>query len=136
MESEYHSSASVSIVRVMIGRSSFFVDFLPNRNVKPDSIYLRGEDNEENCSLVIGDLVPASVAYDLRMRTRLPRRMYHHLRAKGNQHFSFLNSGLSIDKNSCIKCHSKRKRVKDLASCSCELFMTKSIFTLDSGFSL
>ena len=47
-----------------------------NRNLKPESIYLRGENSEENCSLVLGDMVPSSVAYDLRMRTRLPRRMY------------------------------------------------------------
>ncbi|CAF1184773.1 unnamed protein product [Rotaria sordida] len=58
-----------------------------HRNLKPDCIYLRGENNEENCSLIIGDIIPLSVAYDLRMRTRLPRR-------------------LSIDESSCIKCHS------------------------------
>ncbi|CAF3439061.1 unnamed protein product, partial [Rotaria sp. Silwood2] len=45
-----------------------------HRNLKPDCIYLRGENNEENCSLIIGDMIPSSVAYDLRMRTRLPRR--------------------------------------------------------------
>ena len=56
--------------------------FSLNRNIKPDSIYLRGENNEDNCSLVIGDLIPASVAYDLRMRTRLPRRKYHPLLRK------------------------------------------------------
>ncbi|CAF3366248.1 unnamed protein product [Rotaria sp. Silwood1] len=58
-----------------------------HRNLKPDCIYLCGENNEENCSVIIGDIIPSSVAYDLRMRTRLPRR-------------------LSIDESSCIKCHS------------------------------
>ncbi len=47
-----------------------------NRNLKPDSIYLRGKTIEENCSLVIGDMIPSSISYDLRMRTRLARRMY------------------------------------------------------------
>lgn len=47
-----------------------------NRNLKPESIYLRGEGDEQNCSLVIGDMVPPTVAYDIRMRTRLPRRKY------------------------------------------------------------
>ncbi|CAF3433842.1 unnamed protein product [Rotaria sp. Silwood1] len=45
-----------------------------HRNLKPDCIYLCGENNEENCSVIIGDIIPSSVAYDLRMRTRLPRR--------------------------------------------------------------
>ncbi|CAF3400784.1 unnamed protein product [Rotaria socialis] len=45
-----------------------------HRNLKPDCIYLRGENNEQNCSLVISDIIPSSVAYDIRMRTRLPRR--------------------------------------------------------------
>ncbi|CAF0756570.1 unnamed protein product [Adineta ricciae] len=45
-----------------------------HRNLKPDSIYLRGESHAENCSLVVGDMIPPSVAYDVRMRTRLPRR--------------------------------------------------------------
>jgi hypothetical protein len=53
--------------------------FIVIRNLKPDSIYLRGENNEQNCSLVISDIIPSSVAYDLRMRTRLPRRMYLYL---------------------------------------------------------
>ncbi|CAF0899843.1 unnamed protein product [Didymodactylos carnosus] len=47
-----------------------------HRNLKPESIFLRGEDNEQNCSIVIGDMVPLSVAYDLRIRPRLPRRTY------------------------------------------------------------
>ncbi len=50
------------------------VSFISNRNLKPDCIYLRGENNEQNCSLIIGDMIPSSVAYDIRMRTRLPRR--------------------------------------------------------------
>ncbi|UJR27265.1 hypothetical protein I4U23_008560 [Adineta vaga] len=58
-----------------------------HRNLKPDSIYLRGETHTENCSLIIGDMIPSSVAYDVRMRTRLPRRFI-------------------IDEDSCIRCHS------------------------------
>jgi hypothetical protein len=46
------------------------------RNLKPDSIYLRTDNQAEQCSLVLADLAPASVAYDMKMRTRLPRRMY------------------------------------------------------------
>jgi hypothetical protein len=56
--------------------------FILNRNLKPDSIYLRGENNEQNCSLIISDIIPSSVTYDLRMRTRLPRRMYYNILKK------------------------------------------------------
>ncbi len=69
MESKYCSSVNK--------RTCFFfmsVFFISNRNLKPDCIYLRGENNEQNCSLIIGDMIPSSVAYDIRMRTRLPRR--------------------------------------------------------------
>ena len=70
MASKYHPSVWINsfICNIIL--------FVSNRNLKPDSIYLRGENNEENCFLVISDMVPPSVAYDIRMRTRLPRRMY------------------------------------------------------------
>jgi len=69
---------SQNIVHRLINELDFFfmsVFFISNRNLKPDCIYLRGENNEQNCSLIIGDMIPSSVAYDIRMRTRLPRRM-------------------------------------------------------------
>jgi hypothetical protein len=54
---------------------TFNIVLFSNRNLKPASIYLRGEVNETQCSLIIGDMTPPSVALDIRMRTRLPRRM-------------------------------------------------------------
>lgn len=75
LESKDHSSVNHRTSLLM--KSDVCYSSL-NRNIKPDSIYLRGENNEESCSLVIGDVIPASVSYDLRMRTRLPRRKYHH----------------------------------------------------------
>ena len=48
--------------------------FHSSRNLKPESVYLRDATNQQHDTLVIGDMLPASVAYDLRMRTRLPRR--------------------------------------------------------------
>lgn len=75
MESKHCSSVEKKKSRFLISNHHRFILIL-NRNLKPDSIYLRGESNEQNCSLIIGDITPSSVAYDIRMRTRLPRRMY------------------------------------------------------------
>ncbi len=108
MESKYNSSVKIWFIQ----RRNFFFIF-ENRNLKPDSIYLRGENNEENCSVVIGDLIPVSVAYDLRMRTRLPRRMYSYLLRFFL--FTWKNSDLLIDKSSCNRCHSKRKNILQFA---------------------
>jgi len=59
-------------------------------------------------------MIPSSVTYDLRMRTRLPRRMYSYP-FKKKRVFLLENPGLLIDKSSCNKCHSKRKIILQFA---------------------